>query len=228
MYTTYWEFSIESVLKGDDTEEITIGQMGSPYVPFSDIPSCPLFHSGDRYLLFLKKSETGSYFFHPQGHFMVWKDKVYSMNYILPAGKALRLVPGLNCNGVELKTIEEKITGIVDSVQLLFTRYKARIPGDVIRYSAGVTVEVYLSLSTGKNGPGNVSYAIDTDTLPEGITVSIRPDKFDVEPCEEYESRIIITTDYTLPSGSYQIPVQYDFKGVGSGSRDLTYNVNSR
>src|SRR4030042_2704859 len=56
MYTTYWDFKLETVLKGEDTEEITVGQMGSPDVPGSDISSCPLFHSGDCYLLFLNKS----------------------------------------------------------------------------------------------------------------------------------------------------------------------------
>jgi hypothetical protein len=202
MYTTYWNVKVESVLKGDDMEEITVSQMGSPDVPYSDISSCPLFHPGDRYLLFLSKSETGSYYFHPQGHFMVWKDRVYSMNYILPEGKALQLVPGLNCNGVELKTIEEKITGIVDSVHLMFTRYPWRGPFDVIRQDAGMTGEIYASLFSGNSGPGKVILKTDQDTLSDGITVSIRPEKFTAGPYCEYESRILITTAYDIAPGT--------------------------
>ena len=227
MYTTYWNLKIESVLKGDDMEEITVGQMGSPDVPYSDISSCPLFHTGDRYLLFLSTSETGRYYFHPQGHFMIWKDRVYSMNYILPEGKALRLVPGLNCNGVELKTIEEKITGVVNSVHLMFTRYPWRGPFDVIRQDAGMTGEIYVSLFSGNNGPGKVIYKINKETLDENITVSIRPEQFTVGPYDEYESRILITTDYNIAPGTYLIPVEYDFEGVDSGSRTITLHINA-
>ena len=226
MYTTYWNFKIESVLKGDDTEEIKVGQMGSPDVPYSDISSCPLFHPGDRFLLFLTKSETGSYYFHPQGHFMVWKDRVYSMNYILPEGKALRLVPGLDCNGVDLKTIEEKITGVVDSVHLMFTRYSWRGPGDVIRCDAGMTREIYASLFSGNNRPGKVTFKINEEALAENITVSIRPEEFTAGPYGEYESRILITTAYDIAPGTYLVPVEYRFEGVGSGSRTITLHIN--
>jgi hypothetical protein len=226
MYTTYWNFRVESVLKGDDIEEITVGQMGSPDVPYSDISSCPLFHPGDCFLLFLTKSETGSYYFHPQGHFMVWRDKVYSMNYILPQGKALRPVPGLNCNGVELKTIEEKITGVVDSVHFMFTRYSWRGPGDVIRCDAGMTREIYANLFSGNNGPGKVTLKIDEGALSEEITVSIRPEEFTAGPYGEYESRVLITTTYNIAPGTYLVPVEYDFEGVGSGSRTITLHIN--
>jgi hypothetical protein len=227
MYTTYWNFRIESVLKGDDIEEIKVGQMGSPDVPYSDISSCPLFHPEDRYLLFLKESETGNYYFHPQGHFMVWKDKVYSMNYILPEGKALWPVPELDCNGVELKTIEEKIKGVVDSVHFMFTRYSWRGPGDVIRCDAGMTREIYANLFSGNNGPGKVNLKTGEEALAEGITVNIRPEEFAAEPYGEYESRILITTAYDIAPGTYLIPVEYDFEGVGSSSRVITLHINA-
>ncbi|MFC1946370.1 hypothetical protein ACFLXY_00465 [Chloroflexota bacterium] len=225
-YTTYWNFRIELVLKGDNTKEITVGQMGSPDVPGSEISSCPLFHFGDRYLLFLNKSEVGSYYFHPQGHFMVWEDKVYSMNYILPENDALRPVPGLNPNRAELETVEEQITGIVDSVHFMFTRYSWRGPGDVIRYDAGMTREIYANLFTGDNGPGKVTLKIDKELLLEGIDLRINPAEFTVKPYGEYESRILITTAYNIAPGTYLIPVEYDFEGVGSGSRTVTLHIN--
>lgn len=226
MYTTYWNFKVASVLKGDNMKEIIVPQMGSPDVPYSDISSCPLFHPGDCFLLFLNKSETGSYYFHPQGHFMVWKDKVYSMNYVLPENDALRPVPGLNPNGTELKTVEEEITGIVDSVHFMFTRYPWRGPYDVIRCDAGMTREIYANLFSGNNGPGKVTLKTAEDTLAEGITVSIRPEEFTAEPYGEYESRILLTLAYDIAPGTYLIPVEYDFEGVGSGSRSVTIHVN--
>jgi len=226
MYTTYWDFRVETILKGEDTGRITVPQMGSPDVPGSDFDSVPLFHPGDRYLLFLKKSETGTFYFHPQGHLMVWEDRVYSMNYILPEGKALWPVPGLNCNGVELKTLEEKIRGVVDSVHFMFTRYSWRGPGDVIRCDAGMTREIYANLFSGNNGPGKVTLKIDEELLPEGIDWRINPTEFTVKPYGEYESRILITTAYDIAPGTYLIPVEYDFEGVGSGSRSITLHIN--
>jgi hypothetical protein len=143
--------------------------MGAPDVPGSDIEAEPLFLPGDRYLLFLKKTSTGSYSFHPQGRFFIWHNKVYSMHYILSGIETLPPVPGLNCNGDDLGIIEDKITEIVDSVQLMFTSYKARSPGDVIRYDAGMTVDIYANLSTGRNGPGKVTYKINRELLPAGL-----------------------------------------------------------
>jgi hypothetical protein len=226
LYMTYWDFKVEEILKGEKRGNLTVGQMGSPDVSGSDIKADPLFITGDRYLIFLKESEKGNLYYHPQGRYFIWDDKVYSMNYILSEGSALPSVPGIDCNGVEMDVIEDKITEMVDSVQLIFTHYKARIPGDVTRYPAGLTISVYANLFTGNNGPGKISYNIDQEKLHDGITVYIRQAEFDAEPYSEYESTLIITTDSLLPAGSYQIPVEYDFEGVGSGSRILTYNVN--
>ncbi len=225
-YITYWNISVDSVMKGNNKEKIIVPQMGSPKVPFSDISSCPLFLPGDRYLLFLKQSETGSYYFHPQGHLMVWKDRVYSMNYILPEGKALRPVPGLDCNGVELKNIEEKITRVVDSVHLMFTRYHRRGPFDVMRYEAGMTEEIYVNLFTGNNGPGKVVLRTDKGLLPEGLDLRIDTPEFTVEPYSEYESRILIVIAYDVTPGTYLISVEYDFEGAGSGNRTFTLHIN--
>jgi hypothetical protein len=226
LYMTYWDFRVEKILKGEKVRELTIVQMGSPDVPGSDLDSCPLFLSGDRYLLFLRKNETGSYSFHPQGHLMVWENRVYSMNYILPSGDALPPIPELNCNGDDLATIENKITEIVDSVQLIFTRYKARSPGDVMRYEAGMTVEIYANLSTGRNGPGKVTYKVKREELPAGIDVSIRPAEFEAEPYTKYESTVTIVIGPGVSPGTYYIPVEYEFDGVGSGSRTITLHIN--
>ncbi len=226
LYMTYWDFRIEKMLKGEEAGEITVVQMGSPDVPGSDFDCCPLFLPGDRYLLFLRKNESGSYSFHPQGHFMVWKDRVYSMNYILPEGDTPRPVPGFNPDGVELKTIEEEITGAVDSVHFMFTRYHYRSPGDVMRYDAGMTVDIYANLFTGNNGPVKVTYKVDTQQLPEGITPSIRPAEFDAEPHGEYESILLIIIAPDVAPGTYLIPVEYDFEGAGSGSRTVTLHIN--
>ncbi len=227
LYMTYWAFRVEEVLKGKETGELTVVQMGSPDVPGSDMKADPLFLPGDRYLLFLKESSTGNLYFHPQGRFMVWENKVYSMNYILADGASLRPVPELNLNGVDLDIITGKVTGIVDSVQLLFTRYKSRLPGDIMRYPAGVTLDVYANLSTGKNGPGKITYSIDKESLPEGLIISIRLAEFSADPYTEYESRLIIMAN--VPPGTYRIPLEYHFEGVGSGSRSITlhtYSVN--
>jgi hypothetical protein len=226
MYMTYWDFRVEKILEGEEVRELTVVQMGSPDVPGSDIEADPLFLPRDRYLLFLKESSEGNYYFHPQGRFLIWENKVYSMNYILSDNAALRPVPGLNCNGDDLDTIEDKITEIVDSVQLIFTRYKARSPGDTMRYSAGMTVDIYANLSTGKNGPGKVTYKVNWEALPAGLEVSVRPAEFEAEPYTEYESILIIIIAPDVPPGTYYIPVEYDFEGVGSGSRTITLHIN--
>ena len=149
------------------------------------------------------------------------------MNYILPEGKALRPVPGLNPNGTDLETVEEEITGIVDSVHFMFTRYPWRGPFDVIRQDAGMTGEIYANLFSGNNGPGKVTLKTGEDTLAEGITVNIRPEEFTAEPYSEYESRILVTTTYNIAPGTYLIPLEYHFEGTGSGSRTITLHINA-
>jgi hypothetical protein len=226
LYKSFWNFKVDEIRKGDKVKKLTILQTGSPDVPGSDFKSDPLFLPGDRYLLFLKEGSEGNYYFHPQGRFFIWHNRVYSMNYILSNNVALPPVPGLNCNGDDLSTIKDKIAEIVDSVQLIFTQYKARVPGDVMRYEAGMTVDIYANLSTGRNGPGKVTYKVKREELPAGIDVSIRPAEFEAEPYTEYESIVIILIAPDVPSGTYYIPVEYDFEGVGSGIRTITLHIN--
>ncbi|MFC2070575.1 zf-HC2 domain-containing protein [Chloroflexota bacterium] len=226
-YMTRWAFKVEQILKGEDTGEIAIWQFGSPDVPGSDMSDDPLFLPGERYLLFLIESPAGTYYYPgPCGRYLIWKDKVYSMNFILMSG-GYRPIE-LNYYGVDFDTITGRITDIVDSIQLIFTtRREPRMPTDVMRYPAGVTLDVYANLSTGNNGPGNITYKINHELLPDGITVSIRPAEFDAEPETEYESTLIIIVAQDIPPGTYYITVEYDFEGVGSGSRNITLHIES-
>lgn len=227
LYMTYWDFRVEKTLKGEETEKLTVVQTGSPDVPGSDIRADPLFLPGDRYLLFLRESSAGNLWFHPQGRYLIWGNKVYSMNYILLDGAALSPPSGLDCNGVDLDNVIGRITEIVDSAQLIFTQYKARVPGDIMRYPAGITLDAYANLSTGKNGPGKITYKINQEALPEGLEVSIRPAEFTADPYTEYESTLIIMVAPDLTPGTYQILVEYNFEGVGSGKRTITLHVQS-
>jgi hypothetical protein len=230
IYMSYWSFEVNDILKGDMPEDVTIVQMGSPDFPEFAFDVDPVFLPGDRYLLFLRKNESGTFSYHPQGRFFVQNNKVYSMNYILsglnPADKSFLEVPGIICLGEEMDEIKQRINEVIDSVQLLITRYHYRQPGDVMRYEAGTQFEVYLNLFSGNNSPGKVSYFIDTEKLPEGITISIEESEFTAEPLRNYESTLKIYTSPDLPPGSYPIPIEYRFEGAGSGYRTLTLNIN--
>ncbi len=227
LYQTRWAFRVEKVLKGKDTGELIVNQTGAPNQPGSDIRDDPLFLPGERYLLFLREATSGIYFsFGPQGRYMVWEDRVYSMNHILLDGAAYHAPPGLNFDGVALNDLADDITEIVDSVQLTFTQGRARVQADVLRYPAGITLNIDAILSAGKNGPGKVTLEIDKAALPKGLEVSIRPAEFTAYPKGEYKSTIIIMTSPDLPPGTYEIPVEYDFEGVGSGHRTITFHVN--
>ena len=82
------------------------------------------------------------------------------------------------------------------------------------------------SLFSGNNRPGKVTFKINEEALAENITVSIRPEEFTAGPYGEYESRILITTAYDIAPGTYLVPVEYRFEGVGSGSRTITLHIN--
>ena len=187
-----------------------------------------LFLSGERYLLFLREAEYSPGLFGgfgPWGRYMVWEPRVYSMNHILLPG-AYQAPPRLNFDGVALNDLTDNITEIVDSVQLKFTQGVPRLQADVLRYPAGITLNIDVKLSTGKNGPGKVTYKIETAALPEGLKVSIRPAEFTAYPQSEYKSTLIITAVPELYPGTYEIPVEYEFEGVGLGHRTITFHVN--
>ena len=228
LYQTNWAFRVEKILKGETTGEITVAQTGSPDEPGTDIREAPLFLPGERYLLFLREADNSPGLFGgfgPWGRYMVWENRVYSMNHILLPG-AYQAPPGLNFNGVDLDALVGNIIELVDSVQLTFTRGAPRLRADVLRYPAGITLNIDVTLSTGKNGPGKLTYKIETAALPEGLEVSIRPAEFTAYPQSEYKSTLIIMAVPELYPGTYEIPVEYEFEGVGSGHRTITFHVN--
>ena len=224
-YMTRWAFRVEKMLKGKETKELIINQMGAPDQPGSDISDDPLFLPKERYLLFLRETPGGTYSsFGPWARYLIWDNKVYSMNHILQRGYQAPFE--LNFYGVGLDDMTGRITAIADSVQLTFTYGAPRLFADVLRYSAGITLNIDVTLSTGKYGPGKVTLSVNRNSLPEGIDVNISPTEFAVSPRTDYKSTLIVMTSPALPPGSYRIPVEYDFAGVGRGSRTITYNVN--
>jgi len=228
LYQTNWAFRVEKILKGETTGEIAVAQMGSPDEPGTDIREAPLFLPGERYLLFLREADNSPGLFGgfgPWGRYMVWENRVYSMNHILLPG-AYQAPPRLNFDGVALNDLTDNITEINDSVQLTFTQGVPRLQADVLRYAAGTTLNIDVRLSSGKNGPGKVTYKIETAALPEGLEVSIRPAEFTAYPQSEYKSTLIIMAVPELYPGTYEIPVEYGFEGVGSGHRTITFHVN--
>lgn len=229
LYETRWALRVEKVLKGKETRELIVNQAGAPDQPGSDIRDDPLFLSGERYLLFLREGTPGIYFsFGPLGRYLIWDNKVYSMNHVLLPGAGYHAPPELNFDGVDLDALVGNIVELVDSVQLTFTQGAPRLRADVVRYPAGITLNIDVTLSTGKNGPGKVTLRINRDALPEGLEVSIRPAEFIAYPQSEYKSTLIIMTSLELSPGTYMIPVEYDFEGVGYGHRTITLNVNPR
>ena len=71
-----------------------------------------------------------------------------------------------------------------------------------------------------------VIYSIEESDLPEGMEVTILPDKFTAQADCEYQSKMVILTSPELAHGSYIIPVKYRFEGFGHGQRIITYNVS--
>ncbi len=215
------------MLKGKDTGELIVNQTGAPDQPGSDIREDPLFLPGERYLLFLREATSGIHFsFGPQGRYMVWEDRVYSMNHILLPEAGYHAPPGLDFDGVDLDTLVGNIVEVVDSVQLTFTQGATRLRADVLRYPAGITLNIDVTLSTGKNGPGKVTYKINEAALPEGLEISMRPAEFTAYPQSEHKSTLIIMAVPELSPGTYVISVEYEFEGVGSGHRTITFHVN--
>lgn len=227
LYQTRWALRVEKVLKGKETRKLIVNQSGAPDQPGSDVRDDPLFLSGERYLLFLREGTPGVYFsFGPLGRYLIWDNRVYSMNHILLPGVGYHAPPELDINGEDLDALVGIIIELVDSVQLTFTRGEPRLQADVLRYPAGITLNIDVTLSTGKNGPGKVTYKINEAVLPEGLEISMRPAEFTAYPQSEYKSTLIIVATPELSPGTYEIPVEYEFEGVGSGYRTITFHVN--
>jgi hypothetical protein len=100
-YYTDFSFNTSHILKGDETKEAIIHQMGAAgkMVVIGD----PLFESGEEYILFLHKTESGIYYVlgGPQGRFKVEDSKVYSMDNAYT--DKILISPDLSYDGVDLE-----------------------------------------------------------------------------------------------------------------------------
>jgi hypothetical protein len=107
-YNTDLSFHISQILKGDETEEAVIHQLGAAgkMVVIGD----PSFQPGEAYILFLRKTESGIYLVlgGAQGRFMVDNDKVYSIDNSID--EEIIISPDLSFNGVDLNNFIAYIT----------------------------------------------------------------------------------------------------------------------
>ncbi|MFC1976710.1 hypothetical protein ACFLWS_00345 [Chloroflexota bacterium] len=228
-YSTQWALRVEKVLKGPQFGQLLISQMGSSDVPGSDPSDDPLFLPGERYLLFLREYAPGKYgSFGPWGRYLIWNDKVYSMNHIIVGGGGYEAPPELNFVGLSLNNMVSNVVRIVDSVQLIFTQGEPRLKADVLRYPAGTTLTIDARLSSGEHGPAMVTIAIDKSGIPAALQVSLQPAEFVAYPRSVYQSTLTITMAQNLAPGDYLIPVEYDFEGVGRVPRVITIHVEPR
>jgi hypothetical protein len=100
-YTTDFNFSISQVLKGDEKEEAIIHQLGAAGKMV--VTEDPLFEQGEKYVLFLHKTESGVYYVLGayQGRFKVVDGKVFSMDNVID--DKIFISPELSYNGIELE-----------------------------------------------------------------------------------------------------------------------------
>jgi hypothetical protein len=103
LYFTNFRFRIDTTLKGDTSKEIVIHQVGASDKTWTEIADDPLFHVGEKYLLFLKSNNPGIYFHPgPWGRYQIKDSKVYSLNHLLK-GNEYTAPTNLDFNGVEVK-----------------------------------------------------------------------------------------------------------------------------
>jgi hypothetical protein len=107
-YNTDFDFNIIQVLKGDETEEAVIHQLGA--AGKMTVMDDPLFEPGEAYILFLRKTESGICVVlgGPQGRFKVNDGKVYSMDNAYT--DKIIISPELSYNGVDLNNFIAYIT----------------------------------------------------------------------------------------------------------------------
>ncbi len=100
-YTTDFNFNISQVLKGDETEEVIIHQLGAAGKMV--VSGDPLFEQGEEYVLFLHKTESGVYYVLGacQGRFKVVDGKIFSMDNLI--SDKIFISPELSFNGVDLE-----------------------------------------------------------------------------------------------------------------------------
>jgi hypothetical protein len=225
-YATTWALRVEGLVKGPQMSQLTVSQTGSPDAPGSDLQGDPLFRPGESYLLFLREGAQFTYF-GPYGRYLVSDGKVYSMNYVVDDG-GYRAPAGLDFAGADVNSVVSDIAVLRDSVQMVFTQGQGRLPADVLGYPAGSAVSVDVRLSSGEHGPGGVTLKIDRSGLPAGLDVTLEPAVFVAFPRSVNASNVTVTIGPNVQAGTYRIPVEYVFEGVGQGSRVITLNVDAR
>ncbi len=116
-HNTKFSFRVERLLKGEQTDEVLINQMGAPDKPGSDFPDDPLFEVGDRYLLFLKVRD--GVFFHPGpwGRYQVVDNKVYSLSKALIGSEVYHAPEALDFNGASLDVVALSIIETLDAAK---------------------------------------------------------------------------------------------------------------
>ena len=144
---------------------------------------------------------------------------------------------GLVFNGVPLSDFLASVNETLDSVVLTFT--DSRIDwaiANAVRFDAGLFQEVNVNLSTGKYGPGDLTYTIrrveNKDSavempMPEGLNITIDPAQFTAYPRSQYLSTLKIQSSVNLVPGTYWIRVDYQFGKSISGYRVLMVNIDS-
>ena len=115
MYTTRFAFRIETLLKGEESQEIIVNQLGKPDRSGLEFGDNPPLDVGERCLLFLYESENNSYYLlGPWGRYHIIDNKVYSLNHILEDEKAYQAPVELDFDGVGLNPLIEDISRILD------------------------------------------------------------------------------------------------------------------
>lgn len=95
-------FRLEKVLKGQETREVIVNQIGA--IGGAEDVADPVFRPGERAVLFLKTNNNGELYFllGPSARYRIVNNKVYSMNYVVRNRGYYEAPLDLNLYGIEL------------------------------------------------------------------------------------------------------------------------------
>jgi len=128
-------------------------------------------------------------------------------------------------------------SGILGSSETIFE--------DSVQLKAGETKSLDVTLKTGKEGPGEVTYTIfrlkhryplvysgdigvpleDRSPMPEGLEASIEPSRFTVYPHNTYHAVVTIKTTPELPTGEYVLFLDQRSEHVACGGGCITVTI---
>ena len=229
---TRFAFKTERIYKGGEAGEIVLSITGAPDMPGSDLPEDPLFYPGEKWLLFLHEFDEGLYYdLGPWGRYKIIDGKVYSMNRL--ADISWYMQPELDYAGVAEDEFYADLTETLNGVHLtVFDSNKH--PDRSLRFMASITQTLYPTLWTGEYSPAEVTYSVvrveDEDSgseipLPDGMEVSVSPDRFQAEPRQEYRSTMTIHTTRDLEWGTYWLVIRYEYGDIATGQWQLMVNI---